>query len=128
MLIFFSWSSIERQTKEVATACSKFFNNIGKDVAYFFDGYDEFPDDQQKDSLVADILKRWALPQCGLMVSSCPHASVKLWQQATIRVEILGLTEEKRKLYIKQNLKGHQHVCSYMYAVKRSLNLLKTIC
>ena len=95
---------------EIATACSKYlFNNHGKDVVFLFDGYDEFPEHLQKDSLVADILKRKVLPHCGLIVSSRPHASVRLRQQATIRVNILGFAEEERKLYIQQSLNEQPH-------------------
>ena len=69
----------ETDSKEVATACSKYlFNKGGKDLVFLFDGYDEFPEHLQKDSLVADILKRKVLPHCGLVVSSRPHASVRL--------------------------------------------------
>ena len=92
---------------ENATACSKYlFNNNGKDVIFLFDGYDEFPEHLQKDSLITSILKRKVLPHCGLVVSSRPHASVKLRQQATIKVDILGFAKEERKLYIEQSLKG----------------------
>ena len=40
------------------------------------------------------------------MVSSRPHASVTLRQQATVKVDILGFTEEERHHYIEQSLKG----------------------
>ena len=95
------------KASEITTACSQyFFSNGGKDVVFLFDGYDEFPDNLQKDSLVADILKRQVLPHCGLIVSSRPHASVKLREDATVKVDILGFAEEERKLYIEQSLKG----------------------
>ena len=102
----------KRETKatEIATACSEYlFENNGKDAVFLFDGYDEFPDNLQKDSLVADILKRKVLPHCGLVVSSRPHASVRLRQQATVRVDILGFAKEERKLHINQSLKGQPH-------------------
>ena len=102
----------KRQTNatEITTACSKYlFNNNGKDVVFLFDGYDEFPVNLQKDSLVADILKRQVLPHCGLVVSSRPHASVGLREDATIRVDILGFAEDERKLYIEQSLKEQPH-------------------
>ena len=93
---------------EISTACSHYlFSNGGKDLIFLFDGYDEFPEPLQKDSLVADILKRKVLPHCGLIVSSRPHASVRLREVSTVRVDILGFAEEERKLYIKQSLKGH---------------------
>ena len=39
-------------------------------------------------------------------MSSRPHASVDLRLKATIKVDILGFTEEERHLYIKQSFKG----------------------
>ena len=55
------------------------------------------------------------LPLCGLVVSSCPHVSEHLWQQATIRVDILGFTETEREHYITQafpNLETLLHTTS----------------
>ncbi|XP_065915924.1 protein NLRC3-like [Dysidea avara] len=100
----------DRKATEIATASSDYlFKNNGKDIVLLFDGYDEFPVNLQKDSLVADILKRQVLPHCGLVVSSRPHASVRLRQQATIRVDILGFAKEERKLYVEQSLKEQPH-------------------
>jgi len=98
----------DRKAEEITTACSDYLTkNGGKDIVFLLDGFDEFPEKLQKDGLIADILKRQVLPVCGLIVSSRPHASVKLRQQATVKVNILGFAEEERKLYIKQSLKGH---------------------
>ena len=98
------------QESEIATACSDYlYKNNGKDAVFLFDSYDEFPEYLQKDSLVAGILKRKILPQCGLIVSSRPHASLRLRQIATIRVDILGFGKEEQKLYIKQSLKSQPH-------------------
>ena len=95
---------------ENATACSKYlFKNKGKDAVFLFDGFDEFPEHLQKDSLITRILKRMVLPHCGLVVTSRPHASARLRQQATIRVDILGFAKEERKLYIEQSLKEQPH-------------------
>ena len=100
----------DRKATEIATASSDYlFKNGGKDIVLLFDGYDEFPVNLQEDSLVADILERQVIPHCGLVVSSRPHASVGLREDATIRVDILGFAEDERKLYIEQSLKGQPH-------------------
>ncbi|XP_065913287.1 protein NLRC5-like isoform X2 [Dysidea avara] len=96
--------------KEIASACSEyFFKNDGKDLIFLFDGFDEFPEVLQKDGLIADILKRQVLPNCGLVVSSRPHATVELRQKASVKVDILGFDEKERKQYIEQALKGQPH-------------------
>ena len=95
---------------EESTACEKYLelpDDNGKDIVFLLDGYDEFPEHLRKNSLIASILKRQILPNCGLVVSSRPHASVRLRQQAVIRVDILGFAEKDRKLYIEQSLRGH---------------------
>ena len=98
------------KAKEISTVCSDyFFVNGGKDVAFLFDGYDKFPEDLQKSSLVAKILSRKLLPLCGIVVSSRPHASVNLRKLAVVRVDILGFTEQDRQHYIEQSVKGNLH-------------------
>ena len=96
----------DRRAAETASTCSDYLSeNNGEDLALLFDGYDEYPERLRKDSLIADILKRKVLPRCGLIVSSRPHASVSLRQQATVRVDILGFTEAEREHYIKESMK-----------------------
>ena len=97
----------DRRATEIVSACSSYLlANNGEDLAFLFDGYDEYPERLQKDSLIADILERNILPHCGLVVSSRPHASAGLRKQADIRVDILGFTEIEREHYIKESMKG----------------------
>ena len=95
----------DENTAQVVSACSKYMcENGGKTLTLLLDGYDEFPEDLQKSSLIADIIKRQVLPLCGLVVSSRPHASEHLRALATTRVDILGFTETEREHYIIQAL------------------------
>ncbi|XP_065918252.1 nucleotide-binding oligomerization domain-containing protein 1-like isoform X2 [Dysidea avara] len=97
-----------RKAPEITAACSEYLaKNAGIDLVFLFDGFDELPEKLRKKGLVAEILKREVLPCCSIVVSSRPHASVKLRQQATVKVNILGFAEEERKLYIEQSLKEH---------------------
>ena len=94
------------RTVEIAAACHDYLSeNGGKDLAFLFDGFDEYPETLQKNSVIADILKRKVLPYCALVVSSRPHATVHLREQATVRVDILGFTEIERNQFIQQALK-----------------------
>ena len=98
----------DMRAAEVAAACSDYLlENKGKDIAFLFDGYDEYPEALQKESLISDIIKRKVLSQCGLIISSRPHASVNLHKQATVRVDILGFTAAEREHYIKTTMEGH---------------------
>jgi len=86
--------------------CVDFYGeDNGKSVAVILDGYDEFPEDLRENSLVADIINRKVLPECGLVVSSRPHASQRLHNKATLRVDVMGFTETEREHFIQQSLK-----------------------
>ena len=100
----------DKNATKIVSACSEYlFANGGKSLTLLLDGYDEYPEDLCEYSLVASILQRHVLPLCGLVVSSCPHASEHLREQATIRVDILGFTETERQHYIKQALPDQPH-------------------
>ena len=95
-----------RRAVEVAAACHDYlYDNGGKDLAFLFDGFDEYPEMLWENSLIADILKCKVLPYCALVVSSRPHATVHLRERATVRVDILGFTEVERNQFIEQALK-----------------------
>ena len=96
----------DTRAAKIATTCSDYLvQNGGKDLAFFIDGFDEYPEELRKNSLIADILKRKVLPYCALVVSSRPHATVHLRERATVRVDILGFTEVERNQFIQQALK-----------------------
>ena len=96
----------DTRATEIVTACSDYLvQNDGKGLAFLFDGFDEYPEELQKNSFIADILRRKVLPYCALVVSSRPHATVHLRKQATLRVDILGFTEVERNQFIQQALK-----------------------
>ena len=99
----------ENATQTVSACAQYLFANGGKTLTILLDGYDEYPDHLRESSLVSKILKHQVLPLCGLVVSSCPHASENLREQATIRVDILGFTEAERDLYIRQALPDQPH-------------------
>ena len=100
----------DKNATQIVSACAQYlFANGGKYLILLLDGYDEYPRDLHKSSLIADILKRQALPLCGLVVSSRPHASEHLHKKATVRVDILGFTETEQEHYIKQALSDQPH-------------------
>ena len=100
----------DENATQIVSACAQYlFANGGKTLTLLLDGYDEYPEHLQKSSLIADIIKRQVLPLCGLVVSSRPHASQHLREEATIRADILGFTETEREHYIKQALPDQPH-------------------
>ena len=85
-------------------------SNQGKSLTLLLDGYDEMPEELRGNSLIADILNHQVLPDCGLVVSSRPHASLLLREQASLRVDILGFSEEQRKHYIEHSLNDQSQI------------------
>ena len=93
------------------TICIKHVSsNDGKFLTFLLDGYDELPKEFRENSLIADILNRKVLPNCGLVVSSRPHTSVHLHKDAKLQVKILGFTEEQRQHYIKHSLSDQSQI------------------
>ena len=100
----------DKNSTQIVTACAQYLlANGGKALTLLLDGYDEYPEHLREKSLITKILKRQVLPLCGLVVSSRPHASHHLREEATIRVDILGFTETEREHYIKQALPDQPH-------------------
>ena len=100
----------DKNATEIVSACTEYLSkNGGRTLVLLLDGYDEYPEDLRKCSLIADIIKRQVLPLCSLVVSSRPHASAHFHTWAVIRVDILGFTEIEREYYIKQALSDQPH-------------------
>ena len=119
----------DRRATETAFACSDYLSeNNGEDLALLLDGYDEYPEGSRNDSLVADILKRKVLPCCGLIVSSRPHASVSLREQATVRVDILGFTETEREHYIKESMKDQPQKIDELTQYLQGHSTISSLC
>ena len=124
-----SFCKRDRRATETASACSDYLSeNNGEDLALLFDGYDEYPERLQKDSLIADILEREVLPRCGLIVSSRPHASVSLRQHATVKVDILGFTEAEREHYIKESMKGQPQKIDELTQYLQAHSTISSLC
>ena len=98
------------ESDEIAMCIKHISFKQGKTLTFLIDGYDEFPEELRHNSLIADILNRQVLPGCGLVVSSRPHASVRLRKQDTLRVDILGFTEDQRKHYIEHSLNDQSQI------------------
>ena len=119
----------DRRATEIASTCSDYLSaNNGEDLALLFDGYDEYPERLWKDSLISDILKREVLPHCGLIVSSRPNASVRLREQATVRVDILGFTEAEREQYIKESMKGQPQKIDELTQYLQDHSTISSLC
>ena len=95
------------KTVNIVPSLSEYmFQTQGKDVAIVLDGYDEMSDENRKESFIANIIHRKVFPQCCLVVTFRPTASLHLHHLVDCRVEIVGFTEEDRLNYIQTALEG----------------------
>ena len=97
----------DESSDSIASSCADYLlQSNGDRVTFIFDGYDEYPKNLQQKNLISDILCCRRLSNCGLVLTSRPHASVhhhhdQLFER---RVEILGFTKEDRMNYITSSL------------------------
>jgi len=111
--LFQTYCRYNPKSKEIGKLCNDyFFNNGGKDLVILLDGYDEFPVNLREESVIAAIIQRQVFPECSLIISSRPHASVCLRSQAACRVDILGFTDKEKEHFILHSLKGQPQAVS----------------
>ena len=81
----------------------------GENVAFVFDGFDEYPAHLQRDSLITSIIKGIRdgklLHRSVVVITSRPTASLFLHGVVDRRIEILGFAKEERDKYISLSLK-----------------------
>ena len=104
------------------------FKTKGKDLTIIFDGYDEMSEEDRNNSLVAKIINRNTLPECDLVITSRPTASLHLHDMADCRVEVLGFTEEDRLDYIQHALEGAQNKIEILHSYLKSNSTINALC
>ena len=89
--------------KEIPSLLSQFISsNDGEGTLFIMDGYDEFPEEQQKRSLVADIINGKTLPQSSFIITSRPRASAPLHNKIDRRIEVTGFGEKEIEQFIRK--------------------------
>jgi len=78
----------------------------GKNVAFVFDGFDEYPASLQKNSCVVELITGNVLTEATVIVTSRPSATMFLHDQVDRRIDILGFAKKERELYISESLKS----------------------
>ena len=85
-----------------------FTNSYGKNVAFVFDGFDEYPVSLQKKSFITSLIKGEAdgtkYLYSVVVATSWPTATLFLHSKVDRRIEILGFPKEEREKYITQSL------------------------
>ena len=116
-------------TTEAATGLSEFLlQSQGEGLTIILDGYDEMSEEDRYDSLIARIISRNILPQCYLVITSRPSASLCLRDMADCRVEVLGFTEEDRLDYIQHALEGSNYKIEALKLYLQSNSTINALC
>ena len=115
-------------TKIASDLSEHFFHIKGKGLVFIFDGYDEMSEEDRNNSLVAKVISRNVLPECDLVITSRPSASLSLRDVADCRVEVLGFTEEDRLDYIQHALKGSADKIEALQCYLQSNSTINALC
>ena len=87
--------------------------SCGENVAFVFDGFDEYPVKLQKQSLITDIINGKNVGgyflNSAVVVTSRPSATLFLHDLVDKRIEILGFPKEERERYISLLLKDSSY-------------------
>ena len=95
-------TSTNHQNKMIEDFTNYLFNTSGKDIMFVFDGYDELPESLRQESFIANIIHRKMFPNSNMVITSRPSASACLHRKVEFRIEILGFTDDDRKMYIQR--------------------------
>ena len=93
--------------KEDAKVYAKHFKrNNGEGLAVLLDGLDENPQAMQSGSFFHNILIELRIfKNACIIITSRPHETTKLQQLVSYRVEIIGFTKDRRRDFVRENLK-----------------------
>jgi hypothetical protein len=77
----------------------------GEGVLFILDGFDEFPDNNNRDNLLIKLIVGDILPEATVIVTSRPSAAVEFFSHEPIvtkHLEILGFTQDKVREYASE--------------------------
>ena len=95
------------QSSDPSAVASIVEKHIGKKTAFLLDGFDELPQDTQKDedSIFAKLIRKKIFPDACIIVTSRPSVIAILCKycsgQKYQHVEVLGFTEEQRNTFVE---------------------------
>ena len=120
----------QEQRKAIAQAISA---TSGKGVCFWFDGWDEMPQEVQRDSFVASFIRRdspgSSLPRCTTVVTTRPEASsLAIKSSEEIWMSLNGLTGNKVNEIITKSVEGTDHDPSELIASLESNTSLQAFC
>ena len=90
---------------KVEAASARLKEIKGSNVVFVIDGYDECPQNCNLKRFIDQLYNHEFLPECTVVITSRPTASLSLRGSVGQRIEILGLTKKEQDKYITESLK-----------------------
>ena len=113
-------------SKYIESYVNKLEEKQGRSVVLLLDGYDEYPTKLKKDGFIANLLQRYVLPYCSIVISSHPHASQML--NATFEVEIVGFDEKGQDDFVQKSLVAESDNISKLDTYRRNDPAIASFC
>ena len=104
------------------------FNTCGTGIMFVFDGYDELPESLRQESFIANIINRKMFPCSKIAITSRPSASARLHKKVECRIEILGFTDDDRRIYISRALNNDLEKVEKTFAYLEDNPVINSLC
>ena len=89
---------------DVECAANELRRSRGTKVVFVLDGYDECPPNSPLKQFIDKLIRGFYLPNCLVVITSRPTASMLLRQIVSRRIEILGFASKEKDEYISESL------------------------
>ncbi|XP_065894714.1 uncharacterized protein [Dysidea avara] len=103
-------------------------DTCGTDIMFVFDGYDELPESLRQESFIASIINRKMFPCSKIVITSRPSASARLHKKVECRIEILGFTDDDRRIYITRALNNDLEKVEKTFAYLEDNPVINSLC
>ena len=115
-----------KHQEKVALKCSEYFiNNGGQGLVILLDGLDENSQALHEDNFFfKTLIKDNIFDKACIVITSRPHATVKLQKHASYRVEIVGFTDERRQEFVQENLEENAGDFEKLLQKRRAIDTL----
>ena len=105
----------------------------GVNVAFVFDGFDEYPSALRQSSYITNLIKgeqsnNQSLPNSVVVVTSQPTTTLSLHHMINRRIEIVGFPKEERVKYISQSLSGSDDKIQQLDQYLQSYPVIDSLC
>ena len=108
--------------------------SYGVNVAFVFDGFDEYPSALRESSYITDLIKgreqnsSQYLPNSVVVVTSRPTTTLSLCGMIDRRIEIVGFPEKEQKIYISQSLNDSHDEIQKLNQNLQSYPIIDSLC